>query len=158
MSFSKKLLIIFSLSVAALAIVTVLLVNNNTDYVWDEYESAVITMPSGEDLLVAIADTPEKRTQGLSFTSHIPKGRGMLFIFDEIDYYAFWMKDMRFPIDILWLDDKGVIVHIAESASPDSYPESFTPPVPALSVLELPAGSCKEKYICSVGSVLEINK
>ena len=94
----------------------------------------------GVTIFVAIADTPVSRAQGLSGTSELPKNRGMLFVFPRDGYYSFWMKDMQYDIDIIWLSESGTIVHTEERVSPDSYPESYSSPLPAKSVLEVPAG------------------
>ena len=67
----------------------------------------------------------------------------MLFIFPENGVYGFWMKNMRFPLDILWLSDTGAVVYMVESVSPETYPENFTPDKPARYVLELPSGWAK---------------
>ena len=64
----------------------------------------------------------------------------MLFQFDADGQWGIWMKDMKFPIDILWADASGAIVYIVSDATPASYPTVFTPPLPARYVLELPAG------------------
>lgn len=91
-------------------------------------------------LRVEIVDTDVLRAQGLS--GHAPLGdrEGMLFIFDTDGRYSFWMKDMLFAIDILWLDAAGKVMHIAKEVSSDTYPASFTPHSPARYVLEVPAG------------------
>ena len=99
----------------------------------------------GEEIIkVAIADTPILRSRGLSGVSGLNKNEGMLFIFDYPDYYGFWMKDMKFPLDIIWLDETGRIVHIAESATPLSYPNVFTPTDKARYVLEVNSGFSRE--------------
>ena len=61
-------------------------------------------------------------------------------MFDEAGIYAFWMKDMMFPIDIIWLDEGFRVVAIAENAAPSSFPNLFTPSSPAQYVLEVPSG------------------
>ena len=99
---------------------------------------------------VEIADTPAARTQGLSGRHELAPGTGMLFVFDRPDTYGFWMPDMYFSIDILWLDVNKRVVHIEPDVSPESYPESFSPPAPALYVLEVPSGWSREHGI-SVG-------
>lgn len=93
-----------------------------------------------ERVAVVFADTPEERERGLSGRDTLREGEGMLFVFPEDGRYAFWMKDMRFSIDILWLSSDGEIVHIIERMSPDSYPEHAVSPRPARYVVELPAG------------------
>lgn len=89
---------------------------------------------------VSIADTRAGREQGLSGREGLASDEGMLFVFPEDGLYPFWMKDMRFSIDIIWISHDGFITNIAENVSPTTYPESFTPDTPARYVLELPAG------------------
>ena len=94
---------------------------------------------------VEIVADEESRSQGLSDRESLCIGCGMLFAYDEPGRHGFWMKDMNFPIDIVWLDENQEIVHIERSVSPDTYltnpPTVFLPPVDASYVLELPAGS-----------------
>lgn len=80
---------------------------------------------------VRIADTETLREQGLSGTDQSiwKTQNGLLFVFDTPDYYAFWMKDMNYPIDIIWIDDKLTVVGITRNLTPDSYPKKFRPPV-----------------------------
>lgn len=64
----------------------------------------------------------------------------MLFVFAEAEQYSFWMKDMNYPIDIVWIDANRQVVAITENATPESYPLKFTPPVPVKYVLEVRSG------------------
>lgn len=96
---------------------------------------------------VMIADTPEKRIKGLSGVSSLASGEGMLFVFPEPGLHGFWMKDMLFSIDILWIGADKRVVHIEEGVLPESYPSVFTPLVPASYVLEVSAGIAEEKNI-----------
>ncbi len=89
---------------------------------------------------VSVADTARTRQLGLSGRSRLSADEGMLFVFPEDGKYAFWMKDMRFSIDIIWLSAAGSIVHITRSVSPDTYPRTFESDTPARYVLELSAG------------------
>ena len=61
---------------------------------------------------IEIADTGKKREQGLSGKNNIGGDYGMLFIFEKPGFYAFWMKDMNFAIDIIWLDENYTVVGI----------------------------------------------
>ena len=66
----------------------------------------------------------------------------MLFVFEERKPHRFWMKDMQFPLDIIWLDNHR-IVHINHNAKPatsDDEPDVMTSPVPVNFVLEIAAG------------------
>lgn len=90
---------------------------------------------------VEVADTHEERMQGLSGRTALAEGRGMLFVFEGEGDWAIWMKDMHFPIDIIWADSDGKIITIARSVAPETYPNAFYPGTPtALYVLEVPAG------------------
>ena len=100
-----------------------------------------------QDIQLEIADTPEKRVQGLSGRKELAQGQGMLFVFDTPQKAGIWMKDMNFPIDIIWFDEQKTVVHIKEHATPESFPEVFTPPTLASFVLEVPAGFVKERGI-----------
>jgi uncharacterized membrane protein (UPF0127 family) len=88
---------------------------------------------------VQVADDPDERRQGLSGTSPLSDQTGMLFIFEETGDYGFWMKDMQYAIDIIWLNESYEVVHVVGNATPDSYPKVFGSPEPARFVLEVPA-------------------
>jgi uncharacterized membrane protein (UPF0127 family) len=100
-----------------------------------------IISPQGVHISVRVAMTDEQRQFGLSYFKDLPYGQGMIFVFPQPGAYSFWMKDMNFPIDILWLDEKGVVVDRAIAVDPSSYPKSFTPKASAQFVLEIPANT-----------------
>lgn len=85
-----------------------------------------------------IARTEAEHSRGLGYRDTLCSRCGMLFLFDEPGEYAFWMKGMRFPLDIVWLRDDRV-VHIERHVSADSQ-EVLRPPEAADSVLEVNAG------------------
>ncbi len=70
----------------------------------------------------------------------MPREFGMLFIFPELGRQSFWMKDMLFPIDIIWVDADKKVVGIASDVLPETYPETFAPPSEIKYVLELNSG------------------
>jgi uncharacterized membrane protein (UPF0127 family) len=98
---------------------------------------------NGQTISVEVVDTPAERERGLSGRESLGRNQGMLFVFSDPSEYCLWMKDMKFPIDMIWLDEKKQVLHIQESAQPDSYPESFCPPGDAKYILEVPAGSAR---------------
>ena len=106
------------------------------------YYHAVVTTSTGVKIPVEVADTLKKRSLGLGNRPSLKKGWGMLFVFEERKPHRFWMKDMRFPLDIIWLDNHRIvhINHNAEPASSDDEPEIMTSPVPVNFVLEIAAG------------------
>jgi len=105
---------------------------------------------------VYIANTKDDMTKGLSARESLSQNEGMLFMFEKPDTYSFWMKDMNFPIDIIWIGEDMRTVYIKENATPDSYPESFTPDAPALYVLEINAGIAANEKI-KIGDTVFIN-
>jgi len=96
-----------------------------------------------EVINLAIARTDAELEHGLYGRAALASNEGMLFIFQADGFWQFWMKDMNFPIDMIWLDSSDKIVGIKENATPDSYPQTFTSQAPARYVLELPAGFAK---------------
>ncbi|MFA5830784.1 MAG: DUF192 domain-containing protein [Candidatus Paceibacterota bacterium] len=104
-----------------------------------------------------VVNREDTRILGLSGRSALSEGEGMWFDFISEGYHGFWMKDMNFPIDILWFDKHLRIIHMKENASPESYPETYAPPSPDRFVLEVPAGFVK-KYAVSLGESVTVNK
>jgi len=103
---------------------------------------------------VEVADTPETRVQGLSGKKRLVDNTGMLFVFDSPARYGFWMKDMNFAIDIVWIDEKFHIIGIEREVSPETFPQIFYPPQAVKYVLELPAGAAN-RYHIGIGAVVQ---
>ncbi len=91
-------------------------------------------------LFLAIADTYPERVQGLSGQKSLPSEHGLLFLFESEGLHSIWMKDMLFPIDVLWFDQNKRVIFVYENFSPESFPTSVGSPTPSIMVLELPAG------------------
>jgi uncharacterized membrane protein (UPF0127 family) len=112
-------------------------------------EPAVIplTLPSGKALQVEVMVKDEDRAMGLMFRPSLASDRGMLFLFEASDFHGIWMKNCKFPIDILWLDADRKIVHVQEGAAPcvkEPCPV-YTPLRRASYVLELGAGQARRE-------------
>ena len=99
------------------------------------------------EFVIEIADTPSKRQKGLSGQLTIGDNEGLFFIFPESSYPDFWMKEMNFPIDIIWFDDNLEVVDITANIGPETYPQTFSPIQPVKYVLEIKAGSSQQKNI-----------
>src|SRR4030042_6384879 len=94
------------------------------------------------DVLVKaeIVSSKEKIEQGLAGRKNLPEGRGMLFEWRTSDVRNFWMKGMRFPIDIIWIENSRGI-GCEKNISPADE-RIFTSPGPAGYVLEMPENFC----------------
>lgn len=90
---------------------------------------------------VELAVTHEERRVGLMNRTSLPEDSGMLFIFDEEHIQKFWMKNVVIPLDIIWLDGRGVIIHIDKNVMPcGEYCKSFGLELSTKFVLELNGG------------------
>lgn len=89
---------------------------------------------------VEIAESMAEKQKGLSGRNFMRKNNGMLFIFSQPDSYPFWMKNMKFPIDIIWLDENLQIINIEKNITPDTFPKKFMPRLPAKYALEVNGG------------------
>ena len=106
---------------------------------------------------VELADDQTKRSLGLSGRKFLAEGDGLLFIFEKPDLYPFWMKEMNFPIDIIWIDEDKKIIDLTEDVRHDSYPQIFVSKNPALYVLEVNAGTIK-KYEIKIGEEIFLSE
>lgn len=106
--------------------------------------------------MVEIADEPVKRSRGLMFIESLPKDHGMLFVFDKEDIYSFWMMNVRFSLDLIWIDSNGIVVDIKRDAPPcfESCP-SYNPKDTARYVLEVNSGFADDVGL-KEGSYVEI--
>jgi uncharacterized membrane protein (UPF0127 family) len=119
---------------------------------------ASVTKPSGpsfehpltigtKTIMAAYAVTAIEQERGLSDTEALRDGQGMLFVFPSPTDAAFWMKDMRYSLDIIWIGEDKVVKDIHADLSPESYPAQFAPKEPVRYVLEVPAGFAKAHKI-----------
>lgn len=90
-------------------------------------------------IFVETADTEDARRIGLSGRESLESGHGLLFFFHRNGKYGFWMKNMHFPIDIIWIDENWVVAQVSREISPQTYPKIFYPTKPIKHVLELPS-------------------
>ncbi len=110
---------------------------------------------SGQKIKVEVVNTPESRAQGLSGRESLAENEGMLFVFDSPSDYSFWMKDMNFSIDMIWIDEDMKITYIKKNATPESYPEGFGPKEKTSKyVLEVFSGF-SDKYNLTEGDLIK---
>jgi uncharacterized membrane protein (UPF0127 family) len=91
------------------------------------------------------AKDSESQQRGLSGRSGLGYRHGMLFVFDRDEEQCIWMKDMKFSIDIVWLNRNKRITQIKKAVSPATYPDTYCED--ALYVIELPAGTAAKHYL-----------
>lgn len=107
-----------------------------------------VVLPNGATIEATVADTPETQQKGLSGVEQLEVGTGMLFVFAQDGTYSMWMKDMKIPVDMLWLDNQGKVVHLATNvpAPEDGQTElpAYVNDQPAQYVLELSAGETEK--------------
>ncbi|MGI9118211.1 MAG: DUF192 domain-containing protein [Minisyncoccia bacterium] len=105
----------------------------------------------GTTYTVSVADTEARREQGLSGTKPLLPHTGMLFVFDVPAKYGFWMKDMNYAIDIIWVNTNtngiGTVVYIEQNVKPESYPKTFSNVNIANAVIEVTAGEVSKNNI-----------
>ena len=104
-------------------------------------------------LKVQIADSDPRRVRGLMFQEQLPYDEGMIFVFSEPGLYSLWMLNMQFPLDMIWFDHDGNIVHIEKNISPCKTVveittcQSIVPDNEASYVLEVTAGFVDQNNI-----------
>ncbi|MGA2972033.1 MAG: DUF192 domain-containing protein [Candidatus Bathyarchaeia archaeon] len=110
-------------------------------YVFQPRNSARI-MIDGVVLNVDLATTQAEQEKGLSGRASMPPDHGMLFIFQNEDYWSFWMYEMKFPLDMIWFNSSRQAVFFEQSLPPCSpvVCPVFTPSSKAMYVLEVNAG------------------
>lgn len=129
---------------------------SSPDFFLSGATSTVITV-AGIDIPVELAQTAAEKQSGLSGRAKLPAGHGLLFVFDEPDYQSFWMKDMNFALDIIWIN-QGKIVDIKSDLPPErAWPKNvYTPKCPANYVLEVNAGEA-QTYGWKVGDEVKMD-
>jgi uncharacterized membrane protein (UPF0127 family) len=116
-----------------------------------------VILPGGQALHVEVADSPIRRQLGYMFRERVGPEDGMIFLFEEAAFHSFWMKNVRFSLDILWLAGDGTMVDASLETPPcheDPCP-SYLPMARALYVLEL-AGGRAEKLGIRPGQTLQL--
>ena len=99
--------------------------------------------------VVEVVEDPKNQSKGLGGRIKLGANEGMLFLYTDADRHRFWMKGMKIPIDIIWLNN-GLVVHIAHRVPPPSSGTAladlpvYEPKKPANLVLEIAAGRAKD--------------
>lgn len=114
------------------------------DAIFHNNPSRMGVVLGGKTFTADIADTQVTQEQGLSGRKTLANDAGMIFVFDTPDNYGFWMKDMNFPLDIVWISPDYKIVHMENSVTSSTYPKIYYPNASTQYVLEISAGQIKK--------------
>jgi len=111
-----------------------------------EYDKKEIKI-GGINISADIADDNCKMELGLSGRSGLESNEGMIFVFEKVGNYGFWMKDMKFPIDIIWIGEDFSVSGIVGNFSPEDYPKVLGNNYLAKYVLEVQTGFAEKNNL-----------
>ncbi len=156
-----QILIPLAITAAIVGIVGVLTIPADSKLAEVKFPKGTIKIDT-VTLAVQIAETDAQRARGLMFQDPLPYKQGMIFVMDQEQVIPIWMLNMQFPLDIIWFDSDGNVVHIAKYVQPcKSALETATCTVDngggklAKYVLEVTAGFVN-KYNVTTSSKLQI--
>ena len=132
--------------IAIVAVVALLIASTALAWSHSRFSQGYVKIGDGLRVNVTVADTEATREKGLSGRDPLGPDEGMLFVFQTPLAYGFWMKDMKFPIDIIWIA-QGQIVDITTDAAvpvPGQELPVYYPRIPVDHVLEVRAGYARE--------------
>ena len=110
-------------------------------------ETLTIETSQGKALFhIDLAVTPREQETGLMHRKSLPADYGMLFVWPQEKHVAMWMKDTLIPLDMLFINNKGLIVYIAPNTTPEST-KNISAAVPVKAILELAGGTAEKKHI-----------
>ena len=109
---------------------------------FEQSRLTVETARGNTEFRVEVARTADERAQGLQHRERLEADAGMLFDFGVVEPVAMWMKNTRIPLDMVFIDDGGRVVRVAENTVPFSL-ASIPSGAPVLAVLELNAGMAR---------------
>lgn len=149
-------IILILLALAGGTLIGVFLLRSPSQSAPVRQEARPLVMIEGvqDPVVVTLAASAAVRERGLSGTAGLGESEGMLFLFEYPGRMAFWMKDMRFPIDIIWIGSDWKVVDITHDLAPETYPQTFSPLSDAQYVLEVNAGFAERHGIAVGRSVL----
>jgi len=148
----RKLISITIIVTIVIVGISFLIPDKNTESEFLTLEEYKIIETSINDVSISmyVADTQEKIVRGLSNIEKLEDDEGMIFIFPEERERIFWMKDMNFPLDILWFNSNNELVHMEENVLPENYPEKYGKGSVAQYVLEFNAGFVKNNNLSNL--------
>ena len=145
----KWVIVFLSIFVLLLVIIVMgIILLNKKNFV--AKEKFFIIKINNTNILVKAVISQKEKEKGLSGRDDLGENQGMLFVYDKPGFYEFWMKNMKYPIDIIWIDSAGQIIDMAQNIPvPDDNSELITyiSSQPAQYILEVNAGFIKGNNI-----------
>ena len=108
-----------------------------------------VTLPNGSQIRAEILTTQDELITGMKHRESLDEDRGLLFVYGKEGYYAFWMYEVKVPLDMIWIDQSRKIVQLVHECPPCPGPREKCPSyggqVPAQYILEVRAGVAKKQ-------------
>ena len=117
MATRAQVLIPIAIAAVIIGIVGVLTIPADSKLAEVKFPRGTIKIDS-KILDVQIAETDAQRVRGLMFQNELPYDQGMIFVFSEEQVVPIWMLNMQFPLDIIWFDTNGNVIHIEKNVPP----------------------------------------
>ena len=152
-------LIIGILTVLAVLLGVFVFINLSGNTLTSFFSRSAHATIDGHSFTLLQAKSENDKQIGLSGRTSIQEDQGMIFLFDKPEYYGFWMKNMKFPIDIIFLKDKKIVTiftNVPNPKSPTDQLPIYSPNQPADTVIELHAGTAS-KYNFQTGDSVTIS-
>ena len=112
----------------------------SADNIFASQKNVQLYPASKERFSVEWATKPPQQEKGLSYRPCFPENGALLFSFPTDDRFGIWMKDMQFPIDVVWLDKDKRVVSVEKNMQPSSYPKVYYPATDVRYVIEFNVG------------------
>lgn len=130
-----------------LLLVLILLLIPVSYFYYKNYNNLSVSI-KGVNVKVRLAKTPKETEQGLSGVTNLGKNEGMLFLMGKKNIYTFWMKDMKIPLDIIWIADNKIVYISSNVPVEDNSQLTLYHPKQAVNyVLEVNSGFCHRNNI-----------
>ncbi|MDD3506785.1 MAG: DUF192 domain-containing protein [Sulfurimonas sp.] len=144
----KKILLVYLLLIVSVGVLA--LMRGNFSFPNNPFKKSEVII-NNKTFTVGLAKSEKEKMTGLSGRNSLDENSGMLFIFSKKDTYSFWMKEMKFPIDIIFIDTDKVVDVIQNASIPSTKNVALLPiykgAQPANYVLEIKAGAAQKNKI-----------
>ena len=131
-------------------------------YVWSQnhvnFESVKILLPDHTELTLEIAESAPQLSKGLSGRASLDQNHGIIFLFEESAQHRFWMKEMEFPLDFIWLEGESIVELRANVGDPLTVGKilDVVPDAPFNRVIEVNAGTIKKHHL-TIGQTINLD-